>query len=189
MTRLSAPFKIKKAFSETTVMSVDASGNMQFDGDMSMDGNSTIGGSVDAVGPISSGSAAATGFTMMAQQTVVPASTGKIKVAQLPEGADVIDWNFYVTTAFGTAAAHIEIRAGTSAAETLLGAITLDGADEVTTAGMKRPAETTAGQTTLAGWNGVTGAGAVFHVAVTAVSGAVASAASGIFTIQYIHKV
>lgn len=198
MTRFTAPLKVKQAFSETTVMSVDTSGNLQFDGDIDFSGTIStdiaVSGAVSGkstgnfIGPISSGSAAATGFVVMAQQTTLVASVNKIKVAQLPEGADVIDWFINVTTPFATAAAHVTIEIGTSATQGLLGNIVMDGADQITQ-GIKRVLETTARQTNVSGWNNVTGAGAVFHASVTAVSGAVASGGSGIITIQYIHKV
>lgn len=182
MTRFSAPLKVKKPFSETVVVSADASGNFAISGDMA------IAGSSDFIGPISAGSAAATGYATLTQTTTVVSNTEKIKVAQLPEGADITDWYFYVTTAFGTAASDITLRVGTSANETLLGSISMDGSDQFV-GGMKRPVETTAGQTTNSGWSGVTGAGAVFYAAVTVASGAVASGASGIVGITYVHKV
>jgi hypothetical protein len=84
MTRYSAPFKVKKPFAETTVLAIDASGNMAVTGNVSANGAANI------IGPISSGSAAVKGYAMMVQTTTVVGGT-KVNVATLPEGADLID--------------------------------------------------------------------------------------------------
>ena len=161
MTRFTGPLKVKEAFSEATVASIGETG------------------------VIKSGSAAATGFVVLAQQTTIVSNTAKVKVAQLPEGSDVLGANLFVKTAFGTAAADVKVRVGTSANETLLGEFNLDLNIAAGMHNLTGSAFTSAGTQ----WTNFTGAGAVMYAAVTAVSGAVASGAEGILTITYLHKV
>ena len=179
MTRLSAPFKVKKAFSETTVMSVDSSGDVQFDGDLSMDGSGNI------VGPISSGPAASTGRVVLVQQTTIVSNTAKVLVATLPDGADLLEAKLFVKTSFGTAASAVIVRVGTSAVEDQFGVIDMD----LNIAGGMHTVGAAPFTSAATNWTNLTGAGAVIYAAVTAVSGAVASAAEGVLSIIYVHKV
>ncbi len=180
MTRFSAPFKIKQAFSETTVAAIKASGTAA----VTM---VSAGGDEDNVfvGPIASGSAAARGYAVLAQQATLVSNAAKVQVAQLPEGADFLNATLYVKSAFATAGADVVVRLGTSANETLFGTISIDTNIAKGMHQLTGTAFTSAGTN----WTNLNGAGAVIHAAVTAVSGAVASGAEGVLTITYIHKV
>ena len=174
MTRYSAPFKVKKPFAETTVLAIDASGNMAVTGNVSANGAANI------IGPISSGSAAVKGYAMMVQTTTVVGGT-KVNVATLPEGADLIDVKFFVKTAFATAGGTPNLLVGTSAIDNAFLSIT-----NVTALGMHSNGVFVSAGTD---WDGLSGAGGTIHAHVTAASGAVASAAVGVTHVLYVHKV
>mgnify|MGYP003144544205 CR=1 FL=1 len=115
--------------------------------------------------------------------TVTDTVSANSTAAVLPDGSDVLDVRFFVNTAFATAAADVKVRIGTSANETLFGELDLDvniaGGMHVLTNAALNSAGTT--------WQGLTGAGAKVMVQVTAVSGAVASGASGELFITYVQ--
>jgi len=178
MTRFTAPLKVKQAFSETTVMSVNASGNLQMDGDLTVDGASTF------IAPIQSGSAAAVGRVVLVQQTTVVGNT-KAQIAVLPEGADVLDAKFFIKDVFaGSAKSDVNIIIGTSAAKSIFGQIT-----NATAPGMYTAYTSGIFVSSPTDWDGLTGVGATIHAKVTAASGAVASTGVGLCSIMYVHKV
>lgn len=170
MTRFSAPFQIKKPFAETTVATMDASGN------------STQLGTMSVTDTIKSGPSGSQGFAVLTQQASIAATTEKVQVAVLPATSDIIGASLFVKTAFATAGADVLVRVGTSANETLLGAFSID---TNIAGGMHN---LIGGAFTSAGSPWVDLGETTLHVAVTAVSGAVASGASGILSIQYVKK-
>jgi hypothetical protein len=180
MTRFSAPFKIKQAFSETTVASIDSSGNLQIDGAFTPTGKVSAAAAGNFIGPISSGSAAATGFAVLVQQTTVLGAT-KLQVAKLPEGADLLDVTFFVKTTFASAAGTPSLIVGTSAIDDAFLRIT-----NVTALGQHKNGVATSAGTD---WDGLSGVGATIHAHVTVASGAINSAAVGIVSVFYVHKV
>lgn len=131
---------------------------------------------------IKSGPSGQSGFVVLAQQASVAATTEKVQVANIPGTSDVIGVNLFVKTAFATAAADVKVRVGTSANETLLGEFDLD---TNIAGGMHN---LTGSAFTSAGSPWVDLGDTVIYAAVTAVSGAVASGASGILSIQYVKK-
>jgi hypothetical protein len=153
---------------------MDASGNLAIDGTFSASSTGNF------VGPISSGSAAATGLAVLVQQTTVVGPT-KIQVAKLPEGADLLDVTFFVREAFATAQGTPSLIVGTSAVDDAFLRIT-----NVTALGQHKNGVATSAGTN---WDGLTGVGGVIHAHVTVASGAVASAATGIVSVFYVHKV
>jgi hypothetical protein len=168
MTRFTGPLKVKKAFSETTVASIDVSGN------------------IAANGVIRSGDSGEQGFVQLVQQKDITPNTAKVTAAILPDGSDILDAYFMVKTAFGTAASDVILRVGTSANETALGIISMDTNIATGMHHLANAAFTSAG--TPAAWSDVSGASAKIYAAVTAVSGAVASGASGTLSIVYVKK-
>ena len=86
MTRFTGPLKVKKAFSETTVASIDVNG------------------------VIKSGSSGEQGFVQLVQQKDITPNTAKVTAAIIPGGSDILDAYFMVKTAFGTAASDVILR-------------------------------------------------------------------------------
>ena len=161
MTRFTGPVKVKQAFSEAIVASIDENGI------------------------IKSGAAGESGFAQLVQQSTLTASnTTNATAAVLPDGSDVLDIRFFVENAFATAAADVQVRVGTSANETLFGTISID----TNIAGGMHVLTGTAFTSAGTSWNGLTGAGAKIMAQVTAVSGAIASGASGKLSITYVNN-
>jgi len=146
----------------------------------SLSGDATIDGVVQV------GAAGERGFVQLVQQKDVTPNTAKVTAAVLPDGSDVLDMYFMVKTAFATAAADVVLRVGTSANETALGTISMDTNIATGMHHLANAAFTSAG--TPAAWTDVSGAATKIYVAVTAVSGAVASGASGVLSIVYVKK-
>ena len=132
------------------------------------------------------GAAGERGFVQLVQQKDVTPNTAKVTAAVLPDGSDVLDMYFMVKTAFATAAADVVLRVGTSANETAFGTISMDTNIATGMHHLANAAFTSAG--TPAAWTDVSGAATKIYVAVTAVSGAVASGASGVLSIVYVKK-
>ena len=146
----------------------------------SLSGDATIDGVVQV------GAAGERGFVQLVQQKDVTPNTAKVTAAVLPDGSDVLDMYFMVKTAFATAAADVVLRVGTSANETAFGTISMDTNIATGMHHLANAAFTSAG--TPAAWTDVSGAATKIYVAVTAVSGAVASGASGVLSIVYVKK-
>ena len=146
----------------------------------SLSGDATIDGVVQV------GAAGERGFVQLVQQKDVTPNTAKVTAAVLPDGSDVLDMYFMVKTAFATAAADVVLRVGTSANETALGTISMDTNIATGMHHLANAAFTSAG--TPAAWTDVSGAATKIYVAVTAVSGAVASGASGVLSVVYVKK-
>ena len=146
----------------------------------SLSGDATIDGVVQV------GAAGERGFVQLVQQKDITPNTAKVTAAVLPDGSDVLDMYFMVKTAFATAAADVVLRVGTSANETALGTISMDTNIATGMHHLANAAFTSAG--TPAAWTDVSGAATKIYVAVTAVSGAVASGASGVLSIVYVKK-
>jgi hypothetical protein len=147
----------------------------------SLSGGATIDGVVQV------GAAGERGFVQLVQQKdITVASRTKSTAAVVPDGSDILDVYFMVKTAFATAAADVVLRVGTSANETALGTISMDTNIATGMHHLANAAFTSAG--TPAAWSDVSGAATKIYVAVTAVSGAVASGASGVLSIVYVKK-
>ena len=146
----------------------------------SLSGDATIDGVVQV------GAAGERGFVQLVQQKDVTPNTAKVTAAVVPDGSDILDVYFMVKTAFATAAADVVLRVGTSANETALGTISMDTNIATGMHHLANAAFTSAG--TPAAWTDVSGAATKIYVAVTAVSGAVASGASGVLSIVYVKK-
>lgn len=146
----------------------------------SLSGDATIDGVVQV------GAAGERGFVQLVQQKDVTPNTAKVTAAVVPDGSDILDVYFMVKTAFATAAADVVLRVGTSANETALGTISMDTNIATGMHHLANAAFTSAG--TPAAWSDVSGAATKIYVAVTAVSGAVASGASGVLSIVYVKK-
>ena len=146
----------------------------------SLSGDATIDGVVQV------GAAGERGFVQLVQQKDITPNTAKVTAAVLPDGSDVLDMYFMVKTAFATAAADVVLRVGTSANETAFGTISMDTNIATGMHHLANAAFTSAG--TPAAWSDVSGAATKIYVAVTAVSGAVASGASGVLSIVYVKK-
>ena len=146
----------------------------------SLSGDATIDGVVQV------GAAGERGFVQLVQQKDVTPNTAKVTAAVVPDGSDILDVYFMVKTAFATAGADVVLRVGTSANETALGTISMDTNIATGMHHLANAAFTSAG--TPAAWTDVSGAATKIYVAVTAVSGAVASGASGVLSIVYVKK-
>ena len=146
----------------------------------SLSGDATIDGVVQV------GAAGERGFVQLVQQKDVTPNTAKVTAAVVPDGSDILDVYFMVKTAFATVAADVVLRVGTSANETALGTISMDTNIATGMHHLANAAFTSAG--TPAAWTDVSGAATKIYVAVTAVSGAVASGASGVLSIVYVKK-
>ena len=146
----------------------------------SLSGDATIDGVVQV------GAAGERGFVQLVQQKDITPNTAKVTAAVVPDGSDILDVYFMVKTAFATAAADVVLRVGTSANETALGTISMDTNIATGMHHLANAAFTSAG--TPAAWSDVSGAATKIYVAVTAVSGAVASGASGVLSIVYVKK-
>lgn len=206
MTRFTGPLKVKMPFSETTVARVDVSGSAQFaqgadfGGNVIIDGTVNVSGathfsgvvsaasSVKAVGPIRSGPVAKReGTVVLTQQvTLTPSTSVNTTVAVLPTGSDILDIQFFVTTAFQSAAASGNkgvqlIRVGTSGTETAFGTISVSGRGRYNVA---QGVFTSAGTS----WLALSSANSRIMAQVTAEDGAGASAASGLLSISYLQK-
>ena len=186
MTRFTGPLKVKKAFSEVTVASIDASGSAKFTQGLSMGGAlvvagaSTVSGASTLHGRVQVGEVATRGDIVLVQQSRVSATTTKVTAAVLPDGADVLDIKLFVETPFGASAlTDIDLLVGTSAHDTRFARFT-----NVTAQGYY----TVTDRTQTSAWTNVSGANANVIIQVTAVSGAVASTASGILSIMYVAK-
>ena len=146
----------------------------------SLSGDATIDGVVQV------GAAGERGFVQLVQQKDITPNTAKVTAAVVPDGSDILDVYFMDKTAFATAAADVVLRVGTSANETALGTISMDTNIATGMHHLANAAFTSAG--TPAAWSDVSGAATKIYVAVTAVSGAVASGASGVLSIVYVKK-
>ncbi len=183
MTRFSGPLKVKRPFEETTVASIDVSGSAKFNQGVSMGGVLVVSGASTLHGRPQVGDSGSRGDILLTQSRSVSAgNTTNTTAATVPDGSDVLDIRVFVDTAFATAAADVEFRVGTSANETLFGVISMD--TDIAT-GMHVLAGTSF---TSAGsaWTNLSGAGAQIMIQVTAVSGAIASGASGTVFVTYI---
>jgi hypothetical protein len=152
----------------------------------SLKGGATIEGDATIDGVVQVGAAGERGFVQLVQQKDVTPNTAKVTAAVVPDGSDILDVYFMVKTAFATAAADVVLRVGTSANETALGTISMDTNIATGMHHLANAAFTSAG--TPAAWSDVSGAATKIYVAVTAVSGAVASGASGVLSIVYVKK-
>lgn len=152
----------------------------------SLKGSATIEGDATIDGVVQVGAAGERGFVQLVQQKDVTPNTAKVTAAVVPDGSDILDVYFMVKTAFATAAADVVLRVGTSANETALGTISMDTNIATGMHHLANAAFTSAG--TPAAWTDVSGAATKIYVAVTAVSGAVASGASGVLSIVYVKK-
>ena len=152
----------------------------------SLKGGATIEGDATIDGVVQVGAAGERGFVQLVQQKDITPNTAKVTAAVVPDGSDILDVYFMVKTAFATAAADVVLRVGTSANETALGTISMDTNIATGMHHLANAAFTSAG--TPAAWTDVSGAATKIYVAVTAVSGAVASGASGVLSIVYVKK-
>lgn len=152
----------------------------------SLKGGATIEGDATIDGVVQVGAAGERGFVQLVQQKDITPNTAKVTAAVVPDGSDILDVYFMVKTAFATAAADVVLRVGTSANETALGTISMDTNIATGMHHLANAAFTSAG--TPAAWSDVSGAATKIYVAVTAVSGAVASGASGVLSIVYVKK-
>ena len=150
-------------------------------------GNVTVSGSSTLTGLVQVGAAGERGFVQLVQQKdITVASRTKSTAAVVPDGSDILDVYFMVKTAVATAAADVILRVGTSANETALGVISMDTNIATGMHHLANGAFTSAG--TPAAWTDVSGAATKIFAVVTAVSGAVASGASGVLSIVYVKK-
>ena len=174
---LSGPLSVSGAF---TGKDITLTGRVSASS-ASLSGDATIDGVVQV------GAAGERGFVQLVQQKdITVASRTKSTAAVVPDGSDILDVYFMVKTAFATAAADVVLRVGTSANETALGTISMDTNIATGMHHLANAAFTSAG--TPAAWTDVSGAATKIYVAVTAVSGAVASGASGVLSIVYVKK-
>ncbi len=146
---------------------------------MTLAGTFVVSGASTLHGRVQVGDAATRGDIVLVQQQRLSASTTKVTAAVLPDGADVLDIKFFVETPFASGATQIDVLVGTSTHDTRFArfsGVTAQGYYTVTD------------RTQTSAWTNVSGANANVIVHTTAVSGAVASAASGILSIMYVSK-
>lgn len=180
---LSGPLSVSGAF---TGKDITLTGRVSASS-ASLKGSATIEGDATIDGVVQVGAAGERGFVQLVQQKdITVASRTKSTAAVVPDGSDILDVYFMVKTAFATAAADVVLRVGTSANETALGTISMDTNIATGMHHLANAAFTSAG--TPAAWSDVSGAATKIYVAVTAVSGAVASGASGVLSIVYVKK-
>ena len=193
MTRMSAPFKIKRALdgSDTSVMSVDVSGSAKFAqgasfgaavvvaGGITVSGGAVeVGATVKATRMQVGTSAADSADVLLCRQIAVPSNTTKTAV-RLPDGSDIVDVTMFIQTPpGGTAQSTVNVLVGTTAQDNRFASFTnvsAQGHHKVSTR-----------QTSA--WNSVSGASGIITVHTSAVSGAIASGASGRVNIFYVKR-
>jgi hypothetical protein len=116
--------------------------------------------------------------------TLTNAATAATTVAVMASGSDVLDAYFFVTTAFGSAAADVEVRLGDVDNETKYGTFSMDTNIATGMHHLSNGAFTSAGTS----WMDISGSAKTVLAKVTAVSGALASGASGVLNIVYVSK-
>lgn len=116
--------------------------------------------------------------------TLTNAATAATTVAVLASGSDVLDAYLFVSTAFATAAADVEVRLGDADNETKYGTFSFDSNIATGMHHLSNGAFTSAGTS----WLNVSGSAKTVLAKVTAVSGALASGASGVLNLVYVSK-
>lgn len=131
------------------------------------------------------GTAGERGYPVLTQVTTINnAATAASTAAVLASGSNVLDAYFFVSTAFGTAASDVELRLGDADNETKYGTITMDTNIATGMHHLSNGAFTSAGTS----WLDVSASAKTILAKVTAVSGALASGASGQLHIVYVSK-
>lgn len=186
MTRMSAPWKVKQPYTDTTVASIDVSGSAKFMQGASFGGAVNVSGAgIETTGTVKSfsriqlgSSAADTGDVVLCRQVALPANTTKA-TTRLPDGSDVVDVTMFVQTPpGGSAQSTVNVLVGTTAHDTRFASFT-----NVTAQGLYK---TVTRQTS--GYNSVSGASGLITVHTSAVSGAIASGAAGRINIFYVKR-
>lgn len=116
--------------------------------------------------------------------TLTNAATAATTVAVLASGSDVLDAYLFVSTAFGTAASDIEVRLGDADNATKYGTFSLDTNIATGMHHLCNAAFTSAGTS----WLNVSASAKTILGQVVAVSGALASSASGVLSVTYVSK-
>ena len=116
--------------------------------------------------------------------TITNAATANTTVAVLASGSDVLDAYFFVTNALASAGADVEVRLGDADNETKYGTFSIDTNIATGMHHLVNGAFTSAGTS----WLSVSGSAKTILAKVTAVSGALASGASGVMNLVYVHK-